>query len=111
MFWKNFVSLCNKHHKSPNRVCADLGYSAAIATKWKNGSAPRYTTLDKIADYFGITVEDLLRDPDEQPTDTAPAVLEPSSVTSEIYKLIDELTVKELRELTEQIKDTIKNRK
>ncbi len=60
MFWNNFVNLCNNKGKSPNGVCAELGYSTAIATKWKNGSIPRDTTLKKIADYFNVTVDYLL---------------------------------------------------
>lgn len=111
MFWTNLCRLCNEHHTTPNAVCLSIGKTSATATKWKNGAIPRDTTLHLIADHFGITVEDLLRDPDEQPTDTAPAVLEPSSFTAEIYKLIDELTVKELREYTAQMRETIKNRK
>ena len=60
MFWNNFVNLCNNKGKSPNGVCAELGYSTAIATKWKNGSIPRDTTLKKIASYFNVTVDYLL---------------------------------------------------
>lgn len=59
MFWNNFVNLCNNIGKSPNGVCADLGYSTAIATKWKNGTVPRDTTLKKIADFFGVPVSAL----------------------------------------------------
>ena len=66
MFWKNFVLLCNEKNIAPNTACASLGYSSAIATKWKNGSIPRSTTLQKIADYFDVTVEYLLRDEDEK---------------------------------------------
>ncbi len=57
MFWEKFVQLCIKVGKSPNKVCAEIGYSTAISTKWKNGAVPRDTTLKKIADYFGIAVE------------------------------------------------------
>ena len=60
MFWDNFVILCNENEKSPNAVCAELGLSTAIATKWKSGSLPRSTTIKKIADYFGVTTEALL---------------------------------------------------
>ncbi len=66
MFWNNFVKLCNKINKSPNGVCAELGYSTAIASKWKKGSTPRDTTLKKIADYFGVSVSDLTEDSSEQ---------------------------------------------
>lgn len=109
MFWDNFVSLCNQQLKSPNGVCAELGLSSAIATRWKNGSIPRDTTLKKIADYFGITVEDLLRDPDEQPTPAISADLPPLS--PEFYDLVDQLTLKELREIQAIMEEKIKNRK
>lgn len=62
MFWNKLISLCNEKNISPNKVCAELGYSSAVATKWKNGAIPRSTTLQKIADYFGITVDELLSD-------------------------------------------------
>lgn len=57
MFWDNFVSLCNKKGISPNGACAELGLSSAIATKWKNGTVPRDTTLQKIADYFNVPAD------------------------------------------------------
>lgn len=83
MFWDRFVLLCNKIGKSPNGVCADLGLSVATATRWKQGSVPRDTTLKKIADYFGVSVSYLLGvvdDPDPfaliDPTKKDPPMLE-----------------------------------
>ena len=67
MFWNNFVSLCNKNEKSPNGVCMELDLSTATATKWKNGSMPRPTTLQKIANYFNVSVE-YLCGKEEKPT-------------------------------------------
>ena len=72
MFWNNFVKLCNNIGKSPNGVCADLGYSTAIASKWKKGATPRDTTLKKIADYFGVPVSILTSDADEPLHSLAP---------------------------------------
>lgn len=57
MFWKQFVSLCNKNGTTPTAVVKDLGISGGSVTKWKNGSAPRDTTLQTIADYFGVSPE------------------------------------------------------
>ena len=57
MFWKKFLELCNTNQTTPNGVCAKIGLSVATATKWKNGSVPRDTTLLKIAEYFGVSVE------------------------------------------------------
>ena len=62
MFWKNYITLCNSIEKSPNGVCSELGFSTAVATKWKNGALPRDTTLKKIADYFNVSVDYLLKD-------------------------------------------------
>lgn len=56
MFWKRFYELCNKQGVSPNRVCAELGFSNATATKWKNGSVPGEKSMLKIAVYFGVSV-------------------------------------------------------
>lgn len=57
MFWKKLIFLCEEKNKSPSAVCSELGFSTTMATKWKNGSVPRDTTLLKIADYFGVSVE------------------------------------------------------
>lgn len=72
MFWDNFVILCNKKGKSPNGACAELGFSKNTATKWKHGSVPYDTTLQKIADYFGVTVE-YLRGNEKQTTKKPPS--------------------------------------
>ena len=111
MFWENFVLLCNKRLKSPNKVCADLGYSSATATKWKNGSVPRDTTLNSIADYFGITVEELIRDPAEKVA--APADLPPSlpPLSPEFYELLNQMTLQELAELKAHMEEKLKNRR
>ncbi len=62
MFWRNFVALCNKNGVTPTALCEMLGYSNATATKWKKGAIPRSTTLQKIADYFNVSVIDLIGD-------------------------------------------------
>lgn len=97
MFWNNFVNLCNNKGKSPNGVCAELGYSTAIATKWKNGSIPRDTTLKKIASYFNVTVDYLLGKTD----DPSPSNKESDSPERdpELIELENGLTPEELVEL------------
>lgn len=59
MFWNVFVKLCNERGLSPNRVCADLKLSKNAATKWKQGSIPRDTTLRKISDYLNVPIDTL----------------------------------------------------
>lgn len=85
MFWDNFVILCNENEKSPNAVCAELGLSTAIATKWKSGSLPRSTTIKKIADYFGVTTEALLTGQKEKAPQDIPEGL--SELDAKIIKV------------------------
>ena len=60
MFWDNFLAECAKKGKSPAVVAEELGFSNSATTCWKNGSLPRMSSRKKIADYFGITVEELM---------------------------------------------------
>ena len=60
MFWDNFVVECAKKKKSPAAVAEELGFSNSMPTSWKNGSLPRMSSRKKLADYFGITVEELM---------------------------------------------------
>ncbi len=62
MFWENFLRLCNKNEEKPNQVAKKIGIPSGSITNWKNGMAPRSATALKIADYFGVTVEELLGD-------------------------------------------------
>lgn len=60
MFWENFLVECAKKAKSPATVAEELGFSNSATTYWKNGSIPRMGSRKKIADYFGISVEELM---------------------------------------------------
>lgn len=66
MFWDNFVALCTQRGTSPNAVAAELKKSSGSVTAWKNGAVPRETTLKKIADYFDISIDQLLYDQKEK---------------------------------------------
>lgn len=67
MFWEKFYSLCASVKKSPNAVASELGYSSGSVSAWKSGRTPKFATLQKIADYFGVTPDYLLRE-DDDPT-------------------------------------------
>lgn len=110
MFWKRFVALCNDKGISPNGVCSELGLSNATATKWKNGSAPRATTVRKIADYFGVSASYLLGEADDP---DPVALVDPSKKEPPILEWLtklDDMTVDELAEV-EQFVDFVLSRK
>ena len=65
MFKANFEKLCIQNGEAPSSVCGRLGMNRSSYSGWDENTIPRKTTLIKIADYFGVTVEDLLRDDGE----------------------------------------------
>lgn len=60
MFFDRFRVLCEKKGISIYRACTDIGLNRSSVAKWKNGSTPNGTTLQKLADYFGVSVDYLL---------------------------------------------------
>lgn len=69
MFYDRFKALCENKKISPTRAAIDMGFSNSITTKWKKtGATPDGVTLAKIAEYFGITVDELLGK-EKQPAD------------------------------------------
>lgn len=60
MFWINYLLLCGKVNKAPTALAKELGITSGTVSGWKNGKIPSQKNLQKIADYFGITVWDLL---------------------------------------------------
>ena len=71
MFYSNYVKLCSKLNKSPSAVGEELGFTRASVTGWGNGATPRKSSLIKIADYFGVTVAELMSGVGEQKEATA----------------------------------------
>ena len=88
MFWKNLVSICNERGTTPTAVVNELGIAVGSVTRWKNGAVPRDTTLQKLADYFGVTVDDLLKN-EPQKEEKAPTAEEEEA--DELNELLEEL--------------------
>lgn len=69
MFYQIFLKLCAQKNVKPNHVTKAIGMSNATATDWKNGRIPRDVTLQKLADYFGVSVDYLLgKEQEKNPT-------------------------------------------
>ncbi len=65
MFKKIFIDLCNSKKESPTAVCMKLGLSNAAFSSWTDNTVPRKATLQRIADYFGVSVDYLLGETDQ----------------------------------------------
>lgn len=90
MFWENYLQLCNQVGKSANAVAAEIGFkSSGTVTGWKEGKIPYERNLKKIADYFGVTVDDLIGDDSaqkEKPTAQGDELI--SDLPQDLQKLI-----------------------
>lgn len=60
MFYDNFLELCREKGKSPAAVTREIGLNNSSSTAWKHGATPKGETLQKLANYFGVSVDYLL---------------------------------------------------
>ena len=60
--YNNIKSLCDERGIKPGRMCVELGMSKSILACLKNGTKKNIQTdtAQKIADYFGVTVDRVL---------------------------------------------------
>lgn len=105
-FYENYVQLCNEVGKSPSAVAIELKLGKPSVSRWKTGTKPRDTTVLKVANYFGVTVEELMSDTpsagikkDPIPKDEA---VSPSA--QEILDFLDSASGEELADVIKYIR-------
>lgn len=59
-FYEKYRQLCSELGKSDNAVAAEIGLSNSTVTTWRQGVIPRSPTIKKVANYFGISVEEMM---------------------------------------------------
>ena len=59
MFYDNFLKACNSIGKTPSAALAEIGINKSAETRWRKGEMPTVANVHKIADYFGISPEEL----------------------------------------------------
>lgn len=60
MGYEVFEKLCKERGVTPYRVAKDTGVTTATLSSWKNGRyTPKLEKLQKLADYFGVSVDTL----------------------------------------------------
>ena len=106
-FYDNYIKLCAVHDKSPTAVSKEIGLSNAAASGWKNGKKPSAVTKQKLADYFGVTVEELTgEEQKEKPTPS-----EESGLDAAFNAVLDQLTEQELADVLQYAKFKVASRK
>ena len=121
MFYQNLIRLCTERGTTPTEVCHSIGLAGSAATKWKSGAIPRDTTLKKIADYFGVTVDDLIGLKSEIRVDLQlfasdpielidPSKKEPPILTK-LEELMEDMTEQELLDLNRKLAEVLSRKK
>lgn len=82
MFYDKFKALCDAGGTSTSAVVKKLGFSTGNIAAWKKGQTPKYERLIAIADYFGVSVQELV---DNEPPEAPP------QERSELTEYLDQL--------------------
>ena len=91
--YENIISLCNEANIKGGKMCVDLGISKSFMTKLKDGTKKKINsdTAQKIADYFGVSIDRVLSDEQkEKPGQIALAEL--SEEKQQLIKVVLEMT-------------------
>lgn len=62
MFYDIYIGLCAQKGVSPSKAAEENGLSRTSVVKWKNGSVPSGATLQKLAVYFGVSLDYFLKE-------------------------------------------------
>ena len=101
MFKQNFERICVEKGYSPTAVCIAVGISKSNYSNWNDDTMPRKTTLIKIAEYLGVSVEEL----------TTGNKTTLSEEEKQLVSLIGQLTDEEVKELSNFVDYIISKRK
>ena len=67
MLYEKIQEICDSKGTTVSGLEKDLGFSNSTIRTWKN-SSPSIENLKKVADYFGITVDELISGEKERRT-------------------------------------------
>ena len=92
-FYNKFIELCNKKGVKPSPMLESIGIQKSANSNWKNRrSKPTSANLQKIADYFGVTVEYLKGE--EQETKNPPTIRDKR--IDDIYELVKDFSATDM---------------
>lgn len=94
MFYDNFLKLCNLKGVAPTKAAVETGGHKSDSTRWKNGSVPNDARKLVLADYFGVTVDELMADSGEKEKPTGNA--DGRRIQDVVQEALKELSTKDL---------------
>lgn len=102
-FFEKYTKLCKERGMSANGVAKEIGLPSSSVTYWKRGSLPQQRTLERVAEYFGVTTDYLLGYTDEKE--------KPVSARAELDKLIDGMGREELIDFIAKATEKLREQK
>lgn len=106
-FYDTYVMHCSRVGKTPSGVAREIGISKSIVSRWKNGGGkPTDSTIQKIADYFGVSVSVMRGNENKEKTVTTESDgLDEASI--ELVNIILRLNDQEKQMLLAQLKTLV----
>ena len=103
MFYDKFVSLCKEKGVAPTRAALDIGLSKSAPIKWgTTGATPNGETLNKIAEYFSVSVSVLFGE-ETKKAPTPKGEREMDDLTNEILNELEGMSHAEILLVKERI--------
>ena len=66
MLYENVERLCKEKGITITKLEKDCGFGNATVRSWKDmHDTPRFTSMKKVADYFGVSIDMLMAEGDE----------------------------------------------
>ena len=108
--YNNIENLCKKHEVNVTTMCRDSGASRGSLSDLKSGRKQtlKYETLEKIANYFEISVESLVSGNESQKEKPAPGG---SELDARFDALLSQMTDADRADLLEYMEFKVAKRK
>lgn len=87
-FYQKYVAICTNNKITPSAAAQKMGISKTTVHRWKNGGGVTDANLQIIANYFGVAVDDLRGDTENEKKPTAQGDGLISDLPQDVQKLI-----------------------
>lgn len=91
-----FEQLLQKYGVTSYKIAKEAGVTQTALSNWKTGrSTPTAKTLQKIADYFGVTVDYLMTGKDEKPSEPQLTPRDKRDIAKDLESIMEKLNSQE----------------
>lgn len=108
MFFERFSELCEERKISRYKAVLEAGLSRSVVDRWRDGRLPTATTLSKLAEYFGVSVDYLIDTQEKTPqTGVQKENIPAKDLYAAFFHNPEELTEEEMAKYWEDARDFV----